>query len=184
MNPITKPSDIVPGTPPPCAWLTQAEWNTYGKADRATVWAAYFTDVLKVREVPKNSNDGLWVRWMLKLAGLAPGQPWCASFEFAVEWCAGNLPGNDVNHPGSVWGWAHCSGWKLTTTPKKGDLAFWLNGDHGHIMRFLSGNAISFKTIEGNAQPGVIGNQADGGGCYRRTRLRTKKIKFLTRVKP
>jgi hypothetical protein len=84
----------------------------------------------------------------------------------------------------SVYGWVHngikAGVTKQITNPTRGDLFYWLNADnHGHIGFIVKANIIWIETIEGNAQPGDGGDQREGGGVYRRKRLRTKKIRFL-----
>lgn len=132
--------------------------------------------------MPLDSNRGEWVEKFLRSAGVAAGNPWCASF---VTWCykeAGVviLPQN----PASVYGWVH-NGTRqgitqIVKNPMRGDLFYWLNKDHhGHIGFVVKANVLWIETIEGNAQPGDSGNQREGGGVYRRKRLKSRKIKYL-----
>lgn len=178
---INHPSDITPGMKPPFAWLTDDEWAHTDMPNRATLWAAYFCDVLQIREEPKDSNRGEWVEWMLRLAGVNAPNPWCASFQNACEWAAGNA--RHIVGAAAVISWSRSKWYKKVSTPKKGDLAYWLNPDgHGHIMRVTGSSLLYIETIEGNAQPGNEGDQREGGGCYRRKRLKSWKIKYLRAV--
>lgn len=171
---------------PPFHWLSDQDWPRKNIRERALLWAAYFADVVRPREIPLDSNRGEWVETFLRSAGVGPGNPWCASF---VTWCyrESGLTTPPKN-PASVYGWVR-NGVKegktqIVDNPIRGDLFFWLNRDnHGHIGFVVEVKKIGpvryVETIEGNAQPGESGNQREGGGVYRRRRLVTPKIKFL-----
>lgn len=170
---------LEPGSRPPIPWLTDAIWNAADMVEREVLWCAWFCDYEQVRENPKNSNRGLWVDWFLRVAKVPAPNPWCASFQGAVAYLAGrkSRPVGEA----AVINWVKSALLRHVDDPRRGDFAYWLadDGIHGHIMRVLKVNKAFIWTIEGNAQPGVLGDQRNGGGVYRRTRVRTKKIRFL-----
>ena len=174
---------------PPFGWLDEAAYRRMPLAERALLWAAYFADVVKPREVPMDSNRGQWVEEFQAAAGTTPGNPWCASFVTYAAYKAGMI--DAPTNPASVYGWATYGVREHvvipTESPIRGDLFFWLNPDHhGHIGFVVKTGKLGplrwIETIEGNAQPGEQGNQREGGGVYRRKRIWTRKLRFLRLV--
>ncbi len=169
---------IHPGTNPPFGWLSAAAWAETDIDERALLWAAYFADVEKVIEVPKDSNRGLWVEAFQRVAGCNPGDPWCASFVAACNHYAGRIklpPG-----AAAVRFWASSPKLERVSKPRRGDMFYWLQRDgRGHIGFVVKIHVGYVETIEGNTQPTIAGDQREGGGCYRRRRLRTPNLKFL-----
>lgn len=97
---------------------------------------------------------------------------WCASF---VYWClrrAGisrsSLPKRWKAPAVRFWvAWAKKEG-RITKTPNRGYLFFWLNGTRGHIgfVNRVGGNGL-FRTIEGNTN---FRGAREGDGVYRKKR--------------
>lgn len=148
--------------------------------ERAILVAAYLCDSEKVREVGGN-NRGPWVKKFLALCGLPEGNPWCAAF---VNWCFVQAGAVDLpQQPARVyswWAWALATG-RATTKPVRGDVGLWINPDGtGHQFFFLMQIGPVIRTIEGNTTPGTLGNQREGNGCFRRFRVRTKSMKFVS----
>lgn len=116
------------------------------------------------------NNRGKWVRQYLAPAGIAEGNPWCASF---VSWCYLQSCGGKKSkmpfqyNPGARSlmrsldknGWTHPPGSDYAPVP--GDLVFWWRvkstGWQGHVglVHQLSGGML--YTIEGNKSPKVAG---------------------------
>jgi hypothetical protein len=148
--------------------------------ENALLIAAYLCDKEKVRE--KGLNRGVWVERFLAAVGLGPGYAWCAALvTFALReagWQGGYPKG-----PAAVrnWAkWAEETG-RITKSPQRGDLFFWLNpGGTGHIGFVRGVTATHVETIEGNAQAGRGGDQREGDGVYRRSRQRTADLRFIS----
>lgn len=138
--------------------------------ERALLIAHEFADVLKVREEGGN-NRGPWVKKFLNSVGLGEGFAWCAAFcNFCLR-SAGVPRASLPEHPASVFGWRQwaAENGRLTPDPDRGDLFFWLDGDHGHIGFFVGYDGVAgrFVSLEGNSGPD---GGRDGDGCYRKTR--------------
>lgn len=140
--------------------------ETADHRERALLIAHEFADVLKVREQGGN-NHGPWVKRFLASVGLDEGPPWCAAF---VTFCVKSAGGSGLpSHPASVRGWLDWAKAKGRTTfdPERGDLFYWLDGDHGHIGFFVRTEGGRMVTLEGNTGPD---GGRDGDGCYRKSR--------------
>lgn len=147
---------------------------------------------LHVRE-KTNHNDSPEIDRMLAYLGLPKGLSWCAAFSlWNYHEAADELR---VKQPFPKYGrvamlWSTCQRNPLryrAITPDEvrlgsvrlqpGDLPIWahgtiktgdFNGHTGLVEQQLSPR--SFRSIEGNTQPGPGGNQREGGGVYERTR--------------
>lgn len=122
------------------------EWKAWPLTEKLVQLAAYHCDALKVKEEPKGSNDGAWVRRYLAAAGVNFPAPWCASFVtyLAKECGYEHIP----KHPAAVASWSHMP---KAAEPARGDLFFYLheNGT-GHIGVVLENKGATVRTIEGN----------------------------------
>ena len=147
---------------------------------------------LHVRE-RTNHNDAPEIDRMLAYLGLPKGLSWCAAFSlYNYHEAADELK---VKQPFPRYGrvamlWSACQRNPLryraitsyevrlgSVRLQPGDLPIWANGTikagdfNGHtglVEQQLSPR--SFRSIEGNTQPGPGGNQREGGGVYERTR--------------
>jgi len=148
--------------------LSDAEWAAFSLQERAVQWAAYYADVIGVRERGGN-NRGPSVEMFLKTVGLKPGNPWCAAF---VSHCLVNSDWFKFKSGGVVaWKeWAESHGC-VSSTPSRGSLAFWDHGDASHHIEIvLEDQDGHIRTIGGNTSSGEVGSQNNGDGVYRRVR--------------
>ena len=110
-------------------------------------------------------------------------QPWCAIF---VTWCFLGVAKSNTFVKGSRYAYVPYVvsdaqnaryGLSITNSPIAGDLVCfdWDGGDYDHIGIFESGNASTFKTIEGNTS---TANQSNGGEVMRRSRDRGQTVKL------
>ena len=140
------------------------------KRERSLQIAHELTDNIKVREV--GANKGYWVEKFLSSVGLGGGYAWCAAFVTFQLKTAGVEKSKLPNHPASVMGWftwAKTKGY-LTTDPERGDCFFWLDGEHGHIGRFVGWEddaKTTFTSLEGNTNDA---GSREGDGAYRKVR--------------
>ncbi|MEZ5163294.1 MAG: CHAP domain-containing protein [Fimbriimonadaceae bacterium] len=164
MTTITKQSS-------PVRWLTDNQYENLPIAHRSIAWA---DSQVGVRE--QGRNRGRQVEEYQRVAGLGRGggYAWCACFvtwcliQAGAKWCA--LPKPGLCAAVRNWAsWAEESG-RLRSTPKRGDLFFWLDSQgRGHIGFVLSTWKLDIiRTIEGNTD-GEAGSR-DGDGVYKRTR--------------
>ena len=158
-----------------------ANYNQLPNPERVLLAAAVLADDIQVREVGGN-NKGEWVEAILEGVKLGEGYPWCAAF---IEFCcdvAGFTAGPTDRASAAVdsWlTWARMEG-RVTSNPKRGDLCLWKRSTGNHIGIVTDLTITSIMSIEGNTTPGATGNQRDGGGCYRRTRLRNSWTHFIS----
>ena len=134
-------------------------WQLEGK-ERVVLAASVLADDIKVRET--SNNHGEWVEAILGAVNLPGGYPWCAAL---IEFCcdvAKYEGGPSDRASAAVDSWYQ---WRRA------------GGNHIGIIN-QAGRAI-LDSIEGNTTPGVVGNQRDGGGCYRRTRSKTSWTHFI-----
>lgn len=146
------------------------QWASFSNAEKVLQIAAILCDDIKVREI--GNNDGSWIRDFQYVTGAANNTPWCASM---IYWIFDLLNLPRPSHGASVLGWKHFATKNnlLSTKPSRGYLAFWLNENlTGHIGVVTNVMPLMTNTIEGNTAPGITGNQREGNGAYRRTRLR------------
>lgn len=138
--------------------------------ERVLLCMAYLCDYFKVREV--GNNRGEWVEAFLDSAGVAGGNPWCASaLTFACRVANTLLP----NGPAAVRNWHEwfSDSAKLSQKPERGNIAMHNSGGgKGHIGIVVKVVGPLAFTIEGNTSSGESGSQRDGDGLYRRTRLK------------
>lgn len=147
---------------------------------------------LHVRE-KTNANDAPEIDRMLAYLGLPKGLSWCAAYSlYCYKGAADELR---VKQPFPKYGrvamlWSACQRnplkYRAITSDEvrlgsvrlqPGDLPIWahgtikagdFNGHTGLVVKQLSPR--SFRSIEGNTQPGPGGNQREGGGVYERIR--------------
>jgi hypothetical protein len=151
-------------------------WEMLSAAERRLLVMAYLADEVKVREVGGN-NRGVWVSRFLLSVGLDPGYPWCAaSLAFASSVADAPCPTRPDYNPAAVlgwWRWADDLG-VLVSSPRRGDIAMRrTSATTGHIGVVVRVVGPMVYSIEGNTSPGDSGSQADGGGLYRRVRLKS-----------
>lgn len=152
-----------------------AVWNQLPRRERVLQVMAYVCDVLKPRE-RRGNNRGDLIDAMTDDAGYERGLPWCAIAISACMLASGYKKSDLPPGWGAVRNWA---GWAKETErhspkPKRGYLAYWLNADKtGHIGIVVRAWGLWVQTIEGNTTPDAAGNQRDGDGMYRKTRLIT-----------
>jgi hypothetical protein len=150
-------------------------WSTLPPSERRLLVMAYLADQIKVREVGGN-NRGAWVEVFLASVGLGPGFPWCAAaLTFASRVADAPRPTRPDYNPAAVLGWkswAEALG-DVVATPQRGDIAMRkTSATTGHIGVVVRSVGLWVYSIEGNTSAGDEGSQADGGGLYRRVRLR------------
>jgi hypothetical protein len=141
---------------------------------------------LHVREL-RNDNRGPEIDIWLKYLGLPMGQPYCAAF---VVWNY-HEQGHNLPRMGRCsLLWQTCRARELTYKTfdaesvsvgiekiQPGDGIIWRHGRgtnsnfNGHAgLALTQTGRISFRSREGNTQPGSSGNQREGGGVYDRSR--------------
>jgi hypothetical protein len=117
------------------------------------------------------------------------GYAWCMSLQ---QWCWRMATGGELLADGTAgcatfFDWAHRSGY-LVDRPLRGDhVLFDLDGDRqyddhvGMVERVLGlGPVLLLQTIEGNTSPDERGDQADGGGVWRKRRaVRRSTVAFV-----
>ena len=153
-------------------------WDHLEPAERRLLVMAYLADELKVREVGGN-NRGKWVASFQEAAGLDPedADPWCAAaLTFASLVAGAPCPTRPDYNPAAVIGWRR---WAkalglLTDSPGRGAICMHQTSEsQGHIAVVVKVIGPLIYSIEGNTSSGDSGSQADGGGIYRRIRLKT-----------
>lgn len=152
-------------------------WRTLPAAERRLLVMAYLADEVRVKEVGGN-NRGKWVKVFLASVGLGEGYPWCAaSLTFASQVADAPFPQRPEYNPAAVLGWnrwADDNDRIVSGALRRGDIAMRrtsaTTGHIGVVVRVV-GNFV--YSIEGNTSPGNEGSQADGGGLYRRVRLKS-----------
>jgi len=146
----------------------------FPNGERVLLCMAWLCDAVKVREL--GTNRGEWVEAFLDSAGVAPGNPWCASaLTFACKVA-------EVRHPAgglaavATWNrWFDMVGMKpRPKKPERGHVAMHNAGKgKGHIGIVVKVLPLGFLwSIEGNTSSGEAGSQRDGDGLYRRLRHR------------
>lgn len=150
-------------------------WGELAGAEKVLLVMAFLADEVKVRELGGN-NRGQWVEAFQNAAGIGPGDPWCAA---ALKWAAiaagAPSPVRPEFNPAAVRGWllwARDMG-KMTTSPKRGTICMHqTSASTGHIGIVVRVVGPLVYSIEGNTSAGAEGSQRDGGGLYRRVRLK------------
>ena len=150
-------------------------WENLAFAERRLLVMAYLADEIKVKERGGN-NRGEWVGILLESVGLDEGYSWCAAaLNFASMVAGAPRPKRPTYNPAAVIGWRQ---WatalaKLVDAPQRGDIAMRQTGPtSGHIGTVVRAWGLWVLTLEGNTSSGEEGSQSDGGGLYRRVRLR------------
>jgi len=150
-------------------------------AERVLLAAAVLADDIKVREEGGN-NCGEWVEAILGSVKLGEGYPWCAAMiEFCCDVAGVEQSGLSDRASAAVaqWlSWAKANG-KVVDKPKRGDLCVWIRTEGNHMGIVVTPGASYINSIEGNTSSGATGSQRDGGGCYRRSRLRSAWTHFI-----
>ena len=153
-------------------------WQLEGK-ERVVLAASVLADDIKVRET--SNNHGEWVEAILGAVNLPGGYPWCAAL---IEFCCDVAkyeagPSDRASAAVDSWyQWAKANG-RITDKPERGYLCLWRRAGGNHIGIINQAGRAILDSIEGNTTPGVVGNQRDGGGCYRRTRSKTSWTHFI-----
>ena len=134
-------------------------------------------DVLKIakaelgtKENPMNSNKVKYNTWYYGRAVSGSDYPWCMVF---VQWVF-NQSGSPLPHRtascGSLMDYAKKQKRWVTKGYKPGDVVIFqfTTGRHTGIVESATTSTVT--CIEGNTTSGSSGDQANGGGVYRRTR--------------
>lgn len=138
--------------------------------ERVVLVMGWLADAVKPRE--SGANRGVWVERFLDSAGVAPGNPWCASsLTFACKVA-------EVGHPNGAASVRNWDLWFRKTghdrdIPQRGDVCMHDSGaGKGHIGIVLKVIGPMVYSIEANTSSGEAGSQRDGDGLYRRVRLK------------
>lgn len=136
-------------------------------------------------EQPPGSNKAPWglTAWQEALGSWLVGQAWCGTFvgtalkNAGVQGVTSRVAGvililddalNGRNGMRSVV-YRRKTGAGAVGAGKPGDL-LGLFGESTHVAMVEKRVPGGYQTIEGNTSPGNSGSQANGGGCFRRTR--------------
>ena len=123
-----------------------------------------------------DGRSGNQTKYWQDLAPNMQGQPWCAAFQRWVNLKAGapDLPVSNPYYCPTLVTYAKQHGlWSESGQYAPGDLVFFDFSGSGmaeHIGRVVSDDGTTVVTIEGNTSSGNTGDQANGGGTYRRQR--------------
>ena len=125
---------------------------------------------LGTKECPSGSNKVKYNTWYYGRAVSGSAYPWCMVF---VQWVF-NQAGSPLPHRtascASLMDYAKKQKRWVTKNYKPGDVVIFQfsTGRHTGIVEKVSGSTVT--CIEGNTTGGSSGDQANGGGVYRRTR--------------
>jgi hypothetical protein len=149
-------------------------WKTLTRKERALQIAAYFVDVLKVRETSHNRGEILDA--MKREVGFdAADRPaWCGIFVASCLYLAGYKSNELPSAPAGVRFWESWASGRglLSKKGRRGDLCLWLNKDKTGHIGFCVWNVLGVTmSLEGNTSSGEKGSQRDGDGAFRRTRV-------------
>ncbi len=141
-------------------------------------------------EVPRGSNRGPLVDAMLKRAGVAAPNPWCASFIYHGAMETGLYKKADLPYPAaSVYKWSQFFKKKGLvhqdpSKAKRGDIGFWLDENNkGHIFAInqiwkVPATGIYFiKSSEGNTDEG---GSREGWKACKKVRKVSKSFQFIS----
>jgi hypothetical protein len=123
-----------------------------------------------------SGHNGNITKYWAELAPGFQGQPWCAAFVRWVDKHAGapDLPVSNPYYCPSLVTYARQHGlWDADGRYASGDIVFFDFSGHGlaeHVGRVISDDGKTIQTVEGNTEPSSGGNQANGGGVYRKGR--------------
>ena len=125
---------------------------------------------LGVKESPMNSNRVKYNTWYYGRAVSGSEYPWCMVF---VQWVF-NQYGSPLPHRtascASLMDYAKKQKRWVTKSYKPGDVMIFQFKTGRHTGIVESATASTVTCIEGNTTGGSSGDQANGGGVYRRTR--------------
>ena len=133
--------------------MTDVQWASATIVERALNVAHAYNGV---RQITK--DHGPQIAQFLASVELPEGYPWCAAFVHFCVVTAGADPAKlaPARQCAGVIGWRNWAkaGGRISDTPLRGWLFYWLNGDEGHIgfIRKVTGEpgALILSTIEGN----------------------------------
>ncbi len=126
-----------------------------------------------------SGHDGNITKYWAELQPDFQGQPWCAGF---VSWAAKHSghPLPAIDHP---WAFSYCPDavryaqahglWSSSGRYAPGDIVLFCfdgSGNAEHTGIVVSDDGATLHTIEGNTEPTNSGDQANGGGVYRKNR--------------
>lgn len=123
-------------------------------------------------ESPKNSNNTKYGKWYG-----ANGVPWCMeAVQFWFDKSGHKLPYKTASCSGLLnWYKSKLPG-RIVKEPKPNDIVIYTFG-HTGIVESASGKTIT--AIEGNTSSDDRGDQANGGGVFRRTRDKTLVTAYI-----
>jgi hypothetical protein len=128
-----------------------------------------------------NKNDGKQIEKYLKSVNLTKGNPYCAAGQY---WCFSSachdlglsssvIPIYKTGSTVKMFNIVKKKGLKSNIKVRKNDLIFWVlpNGINGHVERIIKVKKAGWiETIGFNTSSGIIGDQRNGGGVYKRNR--------------
>jgi|CXWL01.1.fsa_nt_gi hypothetical protein len=152
---------------------SETQFNALPKREKTAIAAAYFADVLHVKEEGGN-NKGFWVARFLHAVGLNPGFAWCAAFVSFVLALAGVVGGPKYGRA-AVRNWEKWARENNRLFPMKravrGDLVGYADPKTGlgHIAICIGPGLepLILLTIEGNTNKK---GSREGDGVYRKER--------------
>jgi hypothetical protein len=171
--------DLVMGAKPTAAEAKRAAKRRQAVAVGPAGTLAFARKYVGRAEYP--SNRGSWGlnAWQSELAGGGSwlnGAPWCGIFVWASLTKGAGVKGLNSRCAAVAYIYADAAagrnGWRSRhgrTEGKPGDAVI-LFGTSTHVGLIEKRVPGGYITIEGNTSSGNGGSQADGGGCYRRTR--------------
>jgi hypothetical protein len=160
-------------------WLRTEDYRNLPISERILMLAAARVGE---RESRVKKNQGEFVDMCLAAVGLRPGYAWCAAFVYWLCRTAG-VPADLLPQRRSAAAVINWDRWAranqiITTSPRRGDLMFWLNSNGtGHMGIVTSVNGDEFRSIEGNTNES---GSREGDGVYRKTRKMGGKIQFIS----
>jgi hypothetical protein len=125
-------------------------------------------------------NDGPRVEFYQKKTGNKKGDPWCASFVYAVSWLA---LGDATPYPRSGWSPDFVAGGKppAAIMPAAACVGFYYPAlkRNGHVELIISDNGGKYvTTVGGNTSRDGAGVVRDGGTVARKMRLRSSIYRY------
>lgn len=132
-----------------------------------------------VTEWPKNSNKVVYNTWYYGCQVSGSAYPWCMAF---VQWCFNQngtpLPYKTASCSALLdWYKKNKPDQVVKGSPKAGDIIIFNFGHTGIVEKVGAGNSI--VGIEGNTSSNETGSQSNGGGVFRRTRLRSLVTAYI-----
>lgn len=158
-----------------------AKFDALPWKEKRLLIAAYHCDTLKVKEEPRGSNRGPWIKKYLNSVGLDEGYAWCAAAINYFSEMAAAPSSAFPKHPAMATSWLKHQPIK-TQEVKRGDIGGWINSDGtGHVYLVVEvikdgwGKVVKVRTIEGNSNNE---GSREGFELCRRTRPVTSKTRF------